>query len=778
MSDKLNFLATPWKIIEEKFNPEINAENETIFALSNGFIGMRGTFEEGYAGDPEQTIDGTYLNGFYETDIIRYPEGAYGYAKTNQTMLNVTNSRYIKLYIDDELFHMFCPGVQEYRRELDLKKGFTKREVTWQTKTGKRVKVDITRVVPLKHQHLAAIEFKVTPLNFSGKITLISALDGEVTNVQADDDPRKALGAAAQGQVLKLKRKTHEGTFAAISQETTNSGFALACAMENELQGSNGAHTVDEPDQKVRLNYLVEAKEGEPVILTKYISYFTSQRHPKKDLVNLAKQIVTVAKKEGFAKLLDEQEAYLEKFWHYADVEVEGDDALQQGIRFNRFHLLQSVGKDGKTNIASKGVTGEGYGGHYFWDTEAYVFPSFLYSNPDICRKLLEYRYSILPQARNRARDLNHPKGALYVWRTINGDECSPFFPAGTAQYHINSDIIYALKTYTETTNDMEFMKECGAEMLFETARVFEDVGHYSPKKGGKFCIDCVTGPDEYTACVNNNFYTNAMAQMNLQYAYDIAHQLQKEDPAAYKKVADKIGLEAGEIEAWKKAADNMYLPYDKELGIHEQDDGFLQKKLWPIDTIPADKRPLLMHYHYLVIYRHQINKQADTLLAMFFLGNKFSKEDKKRDYDYYEKITTHDSSLSMCSFSILAAELGYYDKAYNYFAQTARLDLENGQRNTSDGIHAANMAGTWMGIVNGFGGMRMYDGALSFNPSLPKQWKSYSFRVFFQSNLLLATVKPGQVEYKLLEGDGLTFKHRDEVVKLSSGESKTLKIG
>ncbi len=668
-------------------------------------------------------------------------------------------------------------NILQYNRVLDMQKGFTQRHVVWQTSKGKKVRIDITRIVPLTRQHLAAIRFEVTALNFSGKITIVSGLDGEVTNVQADDDPRKALGAASQGQVLKLKRKQHEGTFAAMTQETTHSGFTLVCAMENDLKGSHGAPSIDEPDQKILFNYLIQAKENEPVVLTKYIAYYTSQQASKTDLVNLSKQTVTEAKKLGFDALLKEQEKYLSDFWHHADVEVEGDPALQQGIRFNRFHLLQSVGKDGRTNIASKGVTGEGYGGHYFWDTESYVFPSFLYSKPDICRKLLEYRYSILPQARNRARELSHPKGALFAWRTINGDECSPFFPAGTAQYHINADIIYALKTYTEVTQDMDFMLKMGAEMLFETARVWENVGHYSPKKNNQFCIDCVTGPDEYTACVNNNFYTNAMAQMNLQYAYDIAKLMQKEHPVEYKKLAEKLGLEASELDAWKKAADKMYLPYDKELGIHEQDDGFLQKKLWPISEIPKDKHPLLMHYHYLVIYRHQINKQADALLAMFLLGNKFKLEDKKRDYDYYEKITTHDSSLSMCSFSIMASEVGYPDKAYDYFAQTARLDLENGQRNTSDGIHAANMAGTWMGIVNGFGGMRMYDGALSFNPHLPKQWKSYSFNVFFRNNLLKVTVKPGEAQYQLLEGKGLSFKQGDQAVTLKVGESKKLKI-
>lgn len=777
MSKKQLYPATPWQVIEEKFHPEVNAENETIFALGNGYIGMRGTFEEGYQGDKKHTVDGIYLNGFYETDPIRYPEDAYGYARTNQTMLNVTNSRYIKLFIDDEMFHMFSDGLMEYERVLDMQQGVTKRTVVWKTSTGKKVQIEITRLVPLTRQHLAAIRYEVTPLNFSDKVTLVSALDGEVMNQQADDDPRKCLGAAAQGQVLTLKRKQHNGTFAAITQETTKSGFTLVCAMENELEGADSSHTIDEPEQKIRLDYLVHAEEGKKFTLTKYISYFTSQHNPKKDLVNLAKEAVMEGKKLGFNTLLAEQQKYLNDFWHYADVEVEGDPALQQGVRFNRYHLLQSVGKDGKTNIASKGVTGEGYGGHYFWDTESYVFPAFLYAKPDICRKLLEYRYSILPQSRNRAREMGHERGALYSWRTINGDECSPFFPAGSAQYHINADIIYALKTYTEVTNDMDFMRKCGAEMLFETARVWADLGHYSPKKNNQFCIDCVTGPDEYTALVNNNFYTNAMAQMNLQYAYDIAQLMKKKYPAEFEKLSDKLDLDPSEIKAWKKAADKMYLPYDEELGIHAQDDGFLQKALWPLEEIPADKHPLLMHYHYLVIYRHQICKQADALLAMFLLGNKFNAEDKKRDYDYYEKITTHDSSLSMCSFSILASEVGYYDKAYDYFAKTARLDLENGQKNTSDGIHAANMAGTWMGIVNGFGGMRMYDGELSFNPYVPKQWKQYTFRVLFQGNLIKVTVKPKSVEYQLLEGKGIKFLHRGEKVSLSKGEATTLKV-
>ncbi|AGB41493.1 trehalose/maltose hydrolase or phosphorylase [Halobacteroides halobius DSM 5150] len=759
-----------WKIREESFDIETNYRDETIFALGNGYIGMRGNFEEGYAGPKNTSLQGTYLNGFYESEPIIYGEEAYGYAQNSQTMLNVTDSKIIKLYLGDEEFSMFAGELLNYERTLDMKEGVLTRELTWQSPAGKKVAIKIKRIVCLTNKHLAAISYEVRPLNFSGEVTLVSALDGAVTNQVNEDDPR--VGSDFQGQVLNLVDKEQKGNFAALTQKTNNTEFELVCGMENQLETESDFRLqTDQPEQMVRANYIVEAREEETINLTKYITYYTSRDYSADRLLPNAKDTLKTAKEEGFNKLLTTQKEYLAEFWQQAQVEIEGDKALQQGIRFNEYHLLQSVGKDGKTNIAAKGVTGEGYEGHYFWDTEIYSFPFFLYTKPEISKKLLEYRYNILDDARQRARTMSHDKGALFPWRTIAGEECSAYYPAGTAQYHINADVIYSLKRYMEATDDTEFMLNYGAEMLFETARVWADLGDYIPGKDNQFCINDVTGPDEYTAIVNNNCYTNYMAQMNLEYAYQIATWIKEKHPDVYRELKKQIELKEDEVTNWKEAADKMYIPYDEERKIHAQDDSFLDKAVWDFKNTPQENYPLLLNYHPLVIYRHQVLKQADTVLVSFLLGDKFDLEQKKRDFDYYEPLTTHDSSLSSCIYGIMAAEIGYHDKAYNFFMETARMDLDNYHDNSQHGVHTAAMAGTWLGLVNGFAGMRIYEGELSFDPYLPEKWDSYKFNVNFKGRRLEVEVTSGEVTYNLASGEELEFYHQDKLVSLEQGQ-------
>ncbi|MFN8419845.1 MAG: glycosyl hydrolase family 65 protein [Anaerolineae bacterium] len=528
-------------------------------------------------------------------------------------------------------------------------------------------------------------------------------------------------------------------------------------------------------DLSTSVVYTVAAKAGQPITLDKFICYLTSRDVPESSVQDEAKNILGNAKTVGFEVLRDEQAKYLTKFWDHADITIEGDDALQQGLRVNMFHLLQSVGRDSKTSIAAKGVTGEGYEGHYFWDTEMYVVPFFLHTSPEIARKLLEYRYRILDKARERARQMAHPRGALYAWRTIDGEECSTYYPAGTAQYHINADIAFAIKRYVEATGDESFLVQGGAEILFETARLWADLGSYIPNKGGKFCINGVTGPDEYTAVVDNNAYTNLMAQINMRYAAEIAKWLQANNSDVYQEVAKRIGLASSEIESWNKAADNMYLPYDERLQIYAQDDSFLNKAPWDFANTPPENYPLLIHYHPLVIYRHQVCKQADFVLALFLLSERFSMEEKKRNYDFYEPLTTHDSSLSSCVFSIVASEIGYHDKAYDYFMETSRMDLDDSHRNVKDGVHIANMAGTWMSMIHGFAGMRVQseNGAplLAFHPHLPEKWNGYAFNMVFRGRLVRVAVNRDHVTYALLEGEELAIAHNGERLTLRKNQ-------
>jgi trehalose/maltose hydrolase-like predicted phosphorylase len=630
--------------------------------------------------------------------------------------------------------------------------------------------------VSFEKKHLMAITYSITPLNFSGTIQIRAALDGNVMNLTTENDPR--TGSGLHGRVLLIEDRFADGSTAAIVQHTQNTAFKLAVAIDTRLTTAS-AHTLENDIDEFTVNavYNVAAEQGTPITLDKFVAYVTSLDGGDTRLLERAREIALAGKTETFAALQAAQERFMADYWSRTDVEVRGDMAIQQGIRFNSYHLLQSVGRDGRTNIAAKGLTGEGYEGHYFWDTETYVVPFFLYNNPEIARKLLEYRYSILDKARERARQMAHPKGALFPWRTINGEESSAYFPAGTAQYHINADVACAIRKYMKATDDTEFLVNYGAEILFETARVWADLGDFIPRKGNKFCINGVTGPDEYTALVDNNCYTNMMAQVNLAYAYEMAQWMRANSPQDFAKIAAKIGLEAPELDFWKRAADNMYIPYDEESGLYMQDDSFLDKAVWDFANTPSENYPLLIHYHPLVIYRYQVCKQADLVLALFLQGDKFTLDDKKRNYDYYEKITTHDSSLSTCIFSIVASEIGYHDKAYQYFIGTARMDLDDYHGNVKDGIHVANMAGTWMSLVNGFASMRVYNETLSFDPYLPQSWEGYSFKISFRGCLLKVSVDKALTTYDLIAGDGLAITHHGDTITLTRGEQESARV-
>lgn len=764
-----------WNIIEDKFEVAHNYQNETVFALGNGYLGMRGNFEEGNPGEPETGLDGTYINGFYETETIKYPEIAYGYPEKSQTMLNVTNFKIIKLFLDDEEFNMLTGETTDYQRVLSFKEGILRRSLVWCSPKGKKVQISIERLISFRNPHLAAIRYQVTPLNFNGKIKLSSIMDGNVSNITTETDPR--VGSGIHGKVLYVKETKNDENFGLIIQYTQNSKLTLACAMHNQID-TKTIYSVNSVanDTSVRSDFMIDAEMGSNIILTKYIAVVTTLDCLESEISAKAIHEATQAKEIGFQNIKNEQKQFLAEFWDKADVMIKGDPTLQQGIRFNIYHLLQSVGRDGKSNIAAKGLTGEGYEGHYFWDTETYILPFFLYNHPEISRKLLEYRYHTLDQARERARQMSHPKGALFPWRTINGEECSTFFPAGTAQYHINADIAFSIKKYIEATEDWDFLVKFGAEILFETARLWVDLGNFNPSKNNQFCINAVTGPDEYTAIVNNNCYTNLMAKENLEYAVKIAFWMKESAINDFQKLQTAIELTDAEIDFWKRIADNMYIPYEPGRQIHLQDDNFLDRKPWDFAHTPPENYPLLMHYHPLVIYRHQVCKQADLVLALFLLSQKFTLAQKKRDFDFYEKITTHDSSLSTCIFSIVANEVGYREKAYHYFMGTARMDLDNTHGNTKDGIHAANMAGTWMSLVNGFAGMRVDDDLLSFQPYLPDGWEEYSFKIIYRKRLIEITVNSNGATYKLLEGECLQIFHDQKPILLNVGKAITRK--
>lgn len=758
----------PWNITEEEFLLKNNYRNETTFSLANGYIGTRGTFEEAYDFDVETGLEGNFVNGFYESEHIRYGEWNFGFPTESQSLLNLPNAKIIKLFIEDEEFSMLTGEIEDYNRVLHMKEGRITRDLIWVSPKGKKVKISISRFVSFNNKNLMEIRYKVTPLNFSGNLKFISAIDANVENHTRKTNPLVDYGPfgkkLANDYIDSIKDELYyEGI-------TLNSELSIACGALNKISSENFIRKNFKNYELCGVSYEFYAKENEEIILDKFIAYSTSLDMNCEKLHGFIKTVLSDAEEKGYIEAEREQKEYVEEFWRTADVIIEGDNALQQGIRFNLFHLMQSAGRDGKTGMGAKGLSGEGYEGHYFWDTEMYVLPVFVYTKPDLAKKLLDYRYFTLDKARERARVLGHDKGALYPWRTINGEEASTYFPLGTAQYHINADIAYAFKLYVDVNDDFNYLKDKAAEVLCETARVWADVGSFSEYVGNKYCICAVTGPDEYNAIVDNNFYTNLMARENLRDAIWALNKIKEKDQLAYDNLVKKIDLKDEEIEYWKKIIENMYFPYDEKRGVYPLDDGFMKRKPWDDSKIPKEKRHLLYeNYHPLFIFRQRMSKQADAILAMYLHSNLFSIEELRKNYDFYQEVTLHHSSLSTCIFGILASQIGYDEEAYKYFSQSARMDLDDYHNNFYAGIHAANMAGTWQGIVNGFAGLRTNKGILELNPTIPKEWNAYSFKIFYKKNLLEIKISKDEIEIRLLEGENLELYVYGEKVYLKN---------
>ena len=746
----------PWRVAEVGFVPANLRENESLFALGNGFIGMRGNLEEGCPTGAE-TIEGTFLNGVFDSEPITYGEAGFGYAKNHETICNVMDAKGVALRADGEALDLGTSRIDGHCRALELREGLLRRSFTWTTPSGAVLAVTCQRLVSLTRLQLAAVQVRVQCVSGAVELELGSGIRPAVI---AEGDPNDPRNAAGKDRRLEVGRRLAEGGLTAMEQRTKATGFSIVCAVSHRLDAAGVSAAAK---NGVTWGAKRNLSAGEEVVLEKAIAYAAARR----DEADIWEQTIDLAvRAPDFGVLAAEQRAYLDDFWAGAGMSIQGDDALLQGLRFNLFHLLQAAGRDGRRNIAAKGLTGEGYEGHYFWDTEAYILPVFLHTEPEVAKKLLEYRHAILPAARERARAMGHDKGALFAWRTIDGEECSAYFPAGSAQYHIDGDIAKAVWDYWYVTRDLDFLAACGAEILVETARLWLDVGFYSDAKGGSFVINEVTGPDEYNVMVDNNRYTNRVAAENLRHAAEALALLRAQRPADYDRLCRAVDCDPREAEDWLRAAERMYFA-DAEDGIYPQDDGFLRRKPWPLDAIPAEKRPLLMHYHPLHIYRHQVSKQADLILEMTLFGEHYTPEEKRRNFAFYDGVTTHDSSLSMAIFSILACEIGEIGTAYDYFMASARLDLDDIHRNTKDGLHMANMAGAWNCIVKGFGGMRYRDDTLSFAPVCPAQWEGYAFSVRFRGRTIEVRVTRDGAEYRLIAGEPIEIYDHGELVTI-----------
>jgi len=765
-----------WQIDGNQYDAHSALLQESLFSLANGYVGTRGTLDES-SFSAQDSCEGTYINGLFFQEKIAYGEISFGNAINNDRMLQVPDGKAFSISVNGQRFSP-CDSddtALNLGRVFDMKSATLTRRQLMVNAKGQQLLLQSQRFVSLANKHLIAIEYQITPLNFSANAQVYASLDAGYQSIHSDSDPR--AGELDIKKCLSLVSQVQTDTKLSMLHRISGQDVLVCSTMA--YYGQHGDITSQREiaeDDKLAQTSELSLTENVTTTIEKFIHYSHNADSGSGEQLRVESDIaIAQAATSGYQQLMSQHQQQVSDFWQSADIEIVGDPLLQQGMRFNLLHLFMSVGKDGHSNIGAKGLTGPGYDGHYFWDSEIYILPFLIYTQPQLARDLLSFRFNTLDKARNRARDLAHATGALFPWRTIGGDECSAFFPAGTAQYHINAAVAYGIRSYFNATDDWAFMQEQGAEMLFETARIWSQMGHFSAQHNGEFCIHEVTGPDEYTAMVNNNFYTNAMAKLHLGFAVEIAHKFQAIDQVGFDALCDKISLSKSEVTAWQQAEQLMHLPYDETLGVSPQDDSFLSKPKWDTDNTPAEKFPLLIHFHPLVIYRHQVLKQADVVLAMFLLDDQFDLALKKRNLDYYEPLTTHDSTLSACIHSIEYAETGDYQRAYEFFDQTVRMDLDDNHGNSGYGLHTASMAGSWLSIVQGFAGMRVRHNRLHFKPVLPAQWQQTTFKMCFRGRRLSVTLSPTQTDYQLLDGQALTIFDTGREFTLSSDSTVTI---
>ena len=743
----------PWRLVEKAFDASLLAQSESIFALSNGHIGLRGNLDEG---DPHG-LPGTYLNSMYEVRPLPYAEAGYGFPDAGQTVINVTNGKIIRLLVDDEPFDIRYGTLHSHERVLDLRAGTLTRTVDWSSPADTRIKVTSVRLVSLTQRAVAAISYTVEPVDKTLRLVLQSEIVTNEELPRRGNDPR--LAAILESPLVSEEHLATDATSprAVLVHRTRASGLRMAAAMSHEVTGPEkmSCRTESYPDLG-RTTVATELSPGQQLHIVKYVAYGWSSQRSRPALIDQTVGALSAAHLTTFQGLLEEQRRYLNEFWDGADVEVEGDAEIQQAVRFGLFHILQAGARAEYRPIAAKGLTGTGYDGHTFWDTETFVLPVLMYTQPSAAADALRWRHMVLPEARQHATDMNLA-GAAFPWRTIRGQECSGYWPAGTAAFHINADIADAVIRYLDATGDVKFEKEIGLELLVETARLWRSLGQHDPM--GHFRIEGVTGPDEYSAVKDNNVYTNLMAQRNLACAADAAGRLPSE--------AEKLGVSSEEAASWRDAATAMYIPFDERLGVHPQHDGFTHYAKWDFKNTPEDQYPLLLHFPYFQLYRKQVIKQSDLILAMHLRPEAFTAEEKARNFAYYEPLTVRDSSLSACTQAVIAAEVGQLDLAHDYLAEAALMDLRDVEHNTSDGIHMASLAGAWMALVAGFGGMRAGAGALAFSPRLPDGITGLTFRMRYRGRKLRVSITMDHVKYELMDGAPMPITHHGEEFEL-----------
>ena len=751
------FVPEPWAVRETELDLEMLAQTESIFALSNGHIGLRGNLDEG---EP-QGLPGTYLNSFYEVTQLPSSEPAYGVPQAGQSVVNVTNGKIIRLLVVDEPFDVRYGKLLAHERVLDLRDGVLRRRADWRSPAGLRVRVDSTRLVSFVQRAIAAISYEVVAVEAPLRVVLESELVTNEVLPGGAGDPRDGSGVAAPLEPL-LERSRDLG--ALLVHGTAASGLVMAAGMDHVVDGPGGTETRTEAtSDEARVLITADLDTGQSLRVVKFLGYGWSSQRSELAIADQVRGAALEAVHTGWDGLLAAQRSYLDDYWERADVELQGDHRLQCAVRTSMFHCLQAAARAEQRAIPAKGLTGTGYDGHTFWDTETFVLQLLTYTAPDAARDSLEWRRSTLDLARSRAAELGL-RGAAFPWRTIRGQECSAYWPAGIVAFHINADIADAVIRYQCATKDADFERGCGLELLVESARLWCSLGHYHPS--GSFRIDGVTGPDEYSAIADNNLYTNLMAQRNLRAAAHVA--------ARFTDRAAELDVGATEIEGWLQAADAMEVPYDEELEVHCQAESFTEHQRWDFEATPPERYPLFLHFPYFDLYRKQVVKQADLVLAMHLCGDAFSEEEKARNFAYYEQLTVRDSSLSACTQAVLATEVGHLDLAFDYFSEAALIDLADIEHNTRDGLHLAALAGAWIGAVAGFGGMRDHSGELSFRPRLPPALTELSFGLEYRGGRLRVRVDSEQATYSLTAGDPIELSHYGEKLTVGADGPET----
>ena len=739
-----------WNIIEEGFSQDNHELSESIFSIGNGYMGQRANFEEKYSG---KTLQGSYMAGVYYTDKTKVGWWKNGYPEYFAKVLNSTNWIGIDICIDGEELNLANLEVKDFVRTLNMREGYLQRTFIIKLSNQREVKVDTKRFVSMAEKEIGSIRYSITPLNFDGKLRLTPYLDGDIKNTDSNYDEK----------FWEEVQKENAVGQASLTVKTKKLDFHVCSSMKYDITQGGKQHEIKaeliERNKFVGNIIHLDLKQSEETIIYKYVSNVTSRDFNKDELLQIGKDSLEKAYNKGFDILLKEQAAVWEEKWKDSDIVIEGDISAQQAIRFCIFQLNQTyTGADDRLNIGPKGFTGEKYGGSTYWDTEAYCLPFYLSTaETRIPRNLLIYRFNHLEKAKENARKLGYTKGALYPMVTMNGEECHNEWEITFEEIHRNGAIAYAIYNYVNYTGDKAYLEEYGLEVLVELSRFWEERVNYSVIKS-KYVILGVTGPNEYENNVNNNWYTNRIAAWTLEYTLQVIEDLKNYKGKIYENIENKLLIEKKELEKWNDIIQNMYYPVDEETGLFLQQDGYMDKEQMLVKDLNIKHLPLNQNWSWDRILRSCFIKQADVLQGLYFLQESYDLDVIKRNYQFYEPRTVHESSLSTCVHSILAAKLGEEEKAYELYLRTARLDLDNYNNDTEDGCHITSMAGTWMSIVEGFGGMRVIEGKLNLNPLIPQNWKSFSFAIKFRETLIKVYISKSKIVLTNLSEKSITL--------------------